>query len=302
MAISEIIKLLDPEHTISLNKDPFMPMILIKGLLLSILRPSVDSIKDFSFSKFSSSFNNIKLDPKKIDHFKKTCGYPQNTDNVPMLYLQSLFIGQFGKYVTSEHFPLFPLGLIHTKQKIFQTRSIKPNEILNTKLSLDNIINNEKGLEFTFLLEITIENELIWKGITTTLAKSKKYIKKNKHTQAPENMTSISVIDAPKYIGREYAKVSGDYNPHHLSVFSAKLFGFKRAIAHGMWSLARSVAEIEKRFPDNELVSIDISFKRPLFLPGTIALATKKSNNTIAFELRDYVTNIPHLAGDVQTR
>ncbi|MCP3954367.1 MAG: hypothetical protein GY697_19450, partial [Desulfobacterales bacterium] len=255
-----------------------------------------------SFTKFSSSFNNIKLDPKKIDRFKEICGYPKNTDTVPMLYLQSLFIGQFGKYIISEYFPLFPLGLIHTKQKIFKARSIKLNEILNTKLTLDKIIKNEKGLEFTFLLEITSKDELVWEGITTTLAKSKNYKKKNKQAETLENMTSISIIDAPNYIGREYAKVSGDYNPHHLSVLSAKLFGFKRAIAHGMWSLARSVSEIEKHFPDNELVSIDISFKRPVFLPGTIALAAKKSNNTIAFELRDNVTNIPHLAGEVQTR
>ncbi|MCP3901875.1 MAG: hypothetical protein GY707_19375, partial [Desulfobacteraceae bacterium] len=93
MTASQTIELLDPEHTISLNKDPFMPMILIKGLFLSMLRPSVDTLKDFSFTKFSSSFNNIKLDPKKIDRFKEICGYPKNTDTVPMLYLQSLFIG-----------------------------------------------------------------------------------------------------------------------------------------------------------------------------------------------------------------
>ena len=302
MKTPEEIELKEPEQAISLHKDLFMPIVLIKGLMLSLLRLSVNSSKDIVFTKYSSSLNNIKLDLNKVAQFKKICGFPQNTNTVPMLYLQSLFMGQFGKYITSSFFPLLPMGLIHTKQKIIQTRNINQNEILNTKFSLDRINIDEKGLEITFLLEITSGSELVWKGITTTLSKSKKYKKRRKIDQSPEALSPFTIIDVPKNIGRQYAKVSGDYNPHHLSTYFAKLFGFKRAIAHGMWSLARSVAEMEKQFPDNELFSIDVSFKRPLFLPGTAALAANKDNDHILFELRDNTTKTPHLAGIIQTR
>ena len=50
---------------------------------------------------------------------------------------------------------------------------------------------------------------------------------------------------APADIGRQYAKVSGDYNPIHLSAVSAKLFGFPTAIAHGLWNKARTLAALE---------------------------------------------------------
>ncbi|MCK5096641.1 MAG: hypothetical protein KAR45_00980, partial [Desulfobacteraceae bacterium] len=174
-------------------------------------------------------------------------------------------------------------------------------EILNTKFSLDKIKKDEKGLEITFLLEITSGEEVVWKGVTTTLSKATNYKKRKSHSQAPEPLTPFITIDIPKNIGRQYAKVSGDYNPHHLSAFFAKLFGFKRAIAHGMWSLARSVAALEKQFPKNDLFSIDVAFKRPLFLPGTVSLGAVKENQNIIFELRDNVTNIPHLAGTIHT-
>ncbi|MCD4742122.1 MAG: hypothetical protein K8R67_06540 [Desulfobacteraceae bacterium] len=219
MKTPETIELKSPEQTIVLHKDPFMPMVLVKGILLSIFRSSVDSPHNITFNKFSSAFNNIKLDLNKISQFKKICGYPQDTDTVPMLYLQSLFIGQFGKYITSSFFPLLPMGLIHTKQKILQTRKINQNEVLNTKFSLDKIINNEKGLELTFLLEITSKEELVWKGVTTTLSKSKKYKKRKNPDQASKTITPFTIIDVPNDIGRQYAKVSGDYNPHHLSAF-----------------------------------------------------------------------------------
>ena len=48
-----------------------------------------------------------------------------------------------------------------------------------------------------------------------------------------------------KDLGRRYAAISGDYNPIHLGALSAKLFGFKQAIAHGMWSKARCLAALD---------------------------------------------------------
>ncbi|MCK5099207.1 MAG: hypothetical protein KAR45_13950 [Desulfobacteraceae bacterium] len=74
MKTPETMELKGPEQIILLNKDPFMPMVLVKGILLSMVRPTVDSPKDIIFNKYSSSFNNIKLDLNKINHFKKICG------------------------------------------------------------------------------------------------------------------------------------------------------------------------------------------------------------------------------------
>ena len=44
--------------------------------------------------------------------------------------------------------------------------------------------------------------------------------------------------------------MSGDHNPIHLYPLTAKALGFRRQIAHGMWSLARCVAAVENRLPD----------------------------------------------------
>ena len=69
----------------------------------------------------------------------------------------------------------------------------------------------------------------------------------------------------PDDAGRRYAKVSGDVNPIHLSGLTAKAFGFKRAIAHGMWVKARVLGALSGRLPD--ALSLDVSFRKPLLLP-----------------------------------
>ena len=75
-------------------------------------------------------------------------------------------------------------------------------------------------------------------------------------------------------LGRRYAAVSGDHNPIHLYPLTAKALGFKRQIAHGMWSLARCVAAVENRLPD--AVTVDAAFKKPIFLPGSVAFGVSR--------------------------
>jgi acyl dehydratase len=68
--------------------------------------------------------------------------------------------------------------------------------------------------------------------------------------------------------GRRYAAVSGDYNPIHLSAWTARPFGFKRPIAHGWWTLARALAELDTDLPASCV--IEARFVSPLSLPGTV--------------------------------
>ena len=44
-----------------------------------------------------------------------------------------------------------------------------------------------------------------------------------------------------------YAGVSKDWNLIHVHWIFAKLFGFRRAIVHGMWTLATAIAWAEEQ-------------------------------------------------------
>ena len=70
-------------------------------------------------------------------------------------------------------------------------------------------------------------------------------------------------------VGRRYGAVSGDRNPIHLHPLAARLFGFPRAIAHGMWTVARCLAE--HGTPPATLVRAE--FRAPVPLPGTVTYA-----------------------------
>ena len=99
----------------------------------------------------------------------------------------------------------------------------------------------------------------------------------------------------PGDLGRRYAAVSGDHNPIHLYPLTAKAFGFPRQIAHGMWTKARCVAALDNRLPD--AVTVRVEFKKPVFLPGTVALGSRIDDDGVAFSLTRPKDGAPHLVG-----
>ena len=84
--------------------------------------------------------------------------------------------------------------------------------------------------------------------------------------------------------------------------FTARLFGFKRHIAHGMWSAAHCVALLSDRIQGEPGV-LDVQFRQPLFLPGRAALkfahrAGSDSNGTgLDFALLASGADKVHLTG-----
>lgn len=99
-------------------------------------------------------------------------------------------------------------------------------------------------------------------------------------------------------IGRRYAFVSGDFNLIHLHPLSARVFGFPKAIAHGMWTKARSLAMIARHFELPAAYRMDVSFKFPVFLPSKIELMTDTPDELgIEFGLYAKDSEKAHLIG-----
>ena len=72
--------------------------------------------------------------------------------------------------------------------------------------------------------------------------------------------------------GRAYAALSGDWNPIHLWPWSARLMGLKAPIIHGMHTLGRACAELE-RAGGRPLALLDGRFRAPVPLGSAVALA-----------------------------
>jgi acyl dehydratase len=71
--------------------------------------------------------------------------------------------------------------------------------------------------------------------------------------------------------GRAYARISGDWNPIHLTRWSARLMGLPAPIIHGMQSLAKTCAALEKS-AGRRVARISVRFTAPVQLGSTAEL------------------------------
>jgi len=97
---------------------------------------------------------------------------------------------------------------------------------------------------------------------------------------------------------RRYAVVGGDHNPIHTNPIAAKLFGFPTVIAHGMFSAAAVLANIEARLPD--AVQYSVRFGKPVVLPATTGLYVDDRDDGWDLSLRNIAKGYPHLTGSVR--
>ena len=306
-SISEItlrqITLADPETVVEIKKLPSMKFVFLKALLISPFRSN--TIKDDAIvNKTRIILKNYLPDKEVIKNYRAVCGFSEGRpDIIPISYLQTLFIGLLGKFIISSFFPINPLGLIHIFQSFEQKRPVTTDEILDLACTLKSIKKTQKGIETSFTLEVISNGQIVWQGISTFFTRSPVKIKKRTKKKDETILTKQETFFIPSDTGRKYAVVSGDYNPHHLHTLLAKLFGFKKAIAHGMWSLARVIASLDKEFGIHDQAVIEASFKLPIFMPATIALGyelqdgTKNRQSIVIFELRDEQKGLPHLKG-----
>ncbi|MGI8665665.1 MAG: MaoC family dehydratase, partial [Jatrophihabitans sp.] len=104
----------------------------------------------------------------------------------------------------------------------------------------------------------------------------------------------------PADLGRHYAAVSGDRNPIHLHPLSARLFGFRAAIAHGMWLKARTLAAFEGRL--GPAFDVEVAFKTPVFLPAVLELSATPAGDGWDLDVHGARSGKPHLSGTIGPR
>lgn len=253
------------------------------------------------------ALKGVQANMKLLNGYRTVCGFPLS-GSLPVTYPFVLAFPLQMELLVSDAFPYPLLGLVHVKNDITQYRAIGNQEVLDIECSLNGPRQANKGLEFDILTRVHVQGKLVWECVSAMLRrtpdskvdnsgdKKKDTEKKGAETRAE------SVIGWPiqENTGRRYAAVSGDRNPIHMHALTAKMFGFPRAIAHGMWTKAHCLAELDACLPKGPF-KVSVSFKLPVFLPANVQFQYSAAEGHIEFAVKDSNGEKPHLSGVIET-
>ena len=241
--------------------------------------------------------DSFKIDHQHLKAYNEVCGF-KNNSYIPAIYLAVLSQSLQMHMMTKEAFPFAVLGLVHIRNQIKQVRKVGVNELLTLSCRFGELQPHDKGMQFDFITTAKVGKEIVMQGTTTYLARQKSTAKvaaKTAESAVPAYEVQAE-WDISENIGRRYALTSGDFNLLHLHPLTAKAFGFKQAIAHGMWSKARALASMT--LPES--YEADVWFKLPIYLPSKVEFLTAQVAQDTDFLIRSSKNQKPHVVGSVK--
>jgi acyl dehydratase len=279
-----------------LGSAPSMPALFAKATLTA--RGRGGDLPDTRLAR-----TGVPVDAAGVAAYARVCRFPL-ADVLPPTYPHVLTFPLQVALMSDRTFPLALPGLVHVRNRVDVLRPIRVDAALDLEVWAERFARHPRGATVDLCASVSAGGEEVWRSRSTYLARGAK---------APEGVPAsdldLAVGDLPEGTirwrvpddaGRRYARVSGDVNPIHLSGLTAKAFGFKRAIAHGMWVKARALAALSGRLP--EAMAVDVVFRKPLLLPSTVTLSTAPVDGGWDLAVRNTGSGAEHLLGTVRSR
>ncbi|MBV7295872.1 hypothetical protein KRX51_08115 [Corynebacterium sp. TAE3-ERU12] len=218
--------------------------------------------------------NGAAVPRERDEQFRRLVGAPLS-DNAFFGHVHSLIMPLQLELMAADDFPLPMMGLVHTDNTYRQLADVPVDSTVDLEVRVSGFREHRAGTEV--LLDATVKAA----GTDTVLVEERSvYLAKGRRLKdvlpAEGGQREKFRVPTPTAqwrlsgdTGRKWAAISGDWNPIHITGLTAKALGMPAAIAHGMYTASRALAEADVTGP----FEFTISFAAPVVLPATVQLA-----------------------------
>ena len=242
---------------------------------------------------------DLTIDPVNVAEYANVTGL-RFDNTVPLTYPFALTFPTVMQLITGFDFPFAAMGSVHLENHITQYRPIAVTDSVSASVHAENMREHRRGLLVDVVTDVSVGNDVVWHQVTTFLHQQRTSLSgepKPPPQKQPKLPPPNAVLRITPAQIRHYASVGGDHNPIHTNAIAAKLFGFPTVIAHGMFSAAAVLANIEGQLPD--AVKYSVRFAKPVVLPARAGLYVDRSADGWELTLRHLSKGYPHLSATV---
>jgi acyl dehydratase len=265
-----------------LSEFPNGKALLLKAATTSNKKPKPDT----QAARLGARVKKVFIDREWVRQYNAVCGFKEDEISLtaPQVVASPLHM-----YLLSrpEH-PMPMLGMVHLHNSIECSKPLEYGVPYDVVVTVGETRSISLGLEFDVHTEFLVGEEVHWRSVMTILCRVKGMPKPLTKPAPVEPLSAVgaqyAAVKVPENQGRKYAKVSNDYNPIHLYAQTAKMFGFKQAIVHGMWTAAKTLSIVEASL-GSRASKFDLSFKQPVFLPSGISVKHVTASGASKFEV-----------------
>jgi len=245
-------------------------------------------VKGEALPHFNGVWPGAKADAALIKRYAEVCGLPDDSF-YPLLYPHVLTSAIHIDFISRPEFPLSPMGAVHTRMHVLQHAPIAADAVVDIECKLTSTRVLKPGIEFEITTTLAQNGVKVWESLSANLIRGKKFGEPEEasdfsHLPDLESEPVETGWKVPKDMGWRYAKITGDYNPIHVSRVLAKFMGFDRDLIYGMWSAARCLAHLPQ-LDTARPIRADILFKGPVYMESDVAMKRVTGESGQSFDL-----------------
>lgn len=279
-----------------------------KAMFKALVLPRAGFDSSVGLPNIKATWEGAVADTRELNEYLQTLSLEKH-DYLPILYPHVMAGSMHMNMLSHKSFPIRLLGSVHLKNRIVQHKAIADDAIMEIRSEIGAYRLVEKGVEFDFTTDAYVHGEKVWEEISTYFQAGKFGGKENPSSEKSFELESLNQPQesgswhVPNNRGKKYAKITGDYNPIHMSPIAAKLFGFKRDIAHGFGVLAEAIeysSAIEQAGGIEKSLQVDVVFKGPVFLDSDVSIKQNKEQDQNRFDVYCGSNPKPSICGSVK--
>lgn len=239
----------------------------------------------------------VTVDQERLAEYARVCGF-RLTDTLPATYPHILAFPLALTLMTDPDFPFPAAGVVHLANRIELRRPLPAGTPLDLAVHASGLREHPRGRCVDLVAVASMTGAEVWREVSTYLHRSGEGEPERRSPRDTGPVPAPSAVwRVEPAVARVYAAVSGDRNPIHTSTLAARAFGFRRRIAHGMWTKARCLAQLAARLPP--AYAVEVTFMAPLPLPSTVGFSATPDGDGWQLAVRNRDSGKPHLAGTV---
>lgn len=256
-----------------------------------------------SIPRIETTIKSHPADRKLYNGLRRLWDLPDYGVMPPVFPAVATFMAHL-KHLTDPKFPFQAMGTVHIRTSIDQVRPLRVDEMVSYRCWVEGHREVDQGLEFDLMTESLVGGHVISSIKMTMLRRGKRKHRPgirppqaiHNHLEAHNQSWTVE-----KRMARQYAKLTGDINPIHLSSWTAKALGFKGMMLHGMWLLGRACAMHPIQMMANS-IHIETEFKLPVILPAALRYRWWEDQGKLEMRVLDESGTKHHMIARLETQ
>jgi acyl dehydratase len=253
----------------------FTSLLLAHAKLLTARRPGL--APGATLPRLERGARGVSAEPSWLARYRRVCGLADD-GALPTLAPQLMAAPLHLALLADPAFPIPAMGIVHVANRTEERARIPAAAALDLVARVAGSREAALGVEIDLVTEATLDGAIVWRTTTTALAR-RRGDTGGARTKREESATGVegaalrsAVVRVAEDTGRRYARIAGDLNPIHQRAWMARPFGFRTAIVHGTWTVARALAECADDLPPWPRV-VEVRFRKPVPLPSSVVVS-----------------------------